>query len=171
MMIFNVKSFAFFCLVWGALCISCQAQENIQISTQTIPDYPVITAQAGISGAVNVRTAINKSGEVKSAVAVSGHPLLRKSCENSAKLWIFMPSNEEERTFAVVCNFSLVDTAKTQNKKILITEKKILSSHEVETKAILDDEIQDCCSKPSSAWQKIAYPFRRVGSFFKKMFS
>ena len=171
MMIFDFKSIVFFCFAWIALCVSCQAQDDIIVSSQMVPDYPVIAIQTGISGIVNVQTTIDKNGEVKGAVVISGHPLLRKACENSANLWKFNNSNKEERTFAVVCNFSFVDTAKTKDKKILKTEKKILNSHEVETKAILDDELKDCCPRQNSAWGKIVSPFRQIGHFFQKMFS
>lgn len=48
------------------------------------PKYPGAARAVGASGAVNVQVLIDENGDVVSATAVSGHPLLRQAAENAA---------------------------------------------------------------------------------------
>lgn len=56
------------------------------------PVYPAAARAVKASGAVNVQVTVNEKGEVVSASAVSGHPLLRASAETAARSAKFKPT-------------------------------------------------------------------------------
>ncbi len=56
------------------------------------PSYPAAAKQLRIEGAVNVQVLIDESGNVVSATAVSGHPLLRAVSVNAARQSKFTPT-------------------------------------------------------------------------------
>lgn len=56
------------------------------------PAYPPIARAAHASGAVNVQVTIDESGNVISASAISGHPLLRPSAAAAARQAKFSPT-------------------------------------------------------------------------------
>src|SRR6185312_15256206 len=49
------------------------------------PDYPALAAQAKASGAVNVQVTIDEYGNIISARAISGHPLLQAASVAAAR--------------------------------------------------------------------------------------
>jgi TonB family protein len=57
------------------------------------PDYPQAARVVGAAGVVNVNVIIDESGDVISATAVSGHPLLREACIQAAKKAKFKPTS------------------------------------------------------------------------------
>jgi TonB family protein len=56
------------------------------------PEYPAIARQAQASGAVTVQVTVDEEGNVVSAQAVSGHPLLRGAAVTAARLAKFSPT-------------------------------------------------------------------------------
>jgi len=56
------------------------------------PDYPDAAKQVKAGGAVTVQVVIDEEGNVISAQAVSGHPLLRQSAADAAKAAKFSPT-------------------------------------------------------------------------------
>lgn len=56
------------------------------------PAYPAIAKAARASGTVTVQIVIDESGNVMSAHAISGHPLLRDSAEQAARQARFSPT-------------------------------------------------------------------------------
>lgn len=56
------------------------------------PPYPAAARAVGASGAVNVQVMIDEEGNVISAKAVSGHPLLRDAAERAARAAKFSPT-------------------------------------------------------------------------------
>lgn len=56
------------------------------------PTYPAIARAAHASGSVTVQVLIDESGNVTSAHAVSGHPLLQSAAVNAAKASKFRPT-------------------------------------------------------------------------------
>lgn len=56
------------------------------------PPYPAIAKAARASGAVAVQVTIGTTGEILSAEAVSGHPLLRDVATAAAREWQFKPT-------------------------------------------------------------------------------
>lgn len=55
------------------------------------PSYPQIAREMRASGPVRVQVVVDENGNVNSARAVSGHPLLRSTAENAAKNSKFSP--------------------------------------------------------------------------------
>lgn len=56
------------------------------------PPYPAPARAINVSGAVNVQVLIDEKGNVVSAVATSGHPLLKASAVNAARQAKFTPT-------------------------------------------------------------------------------
>ncbi len=56
------------------------------------PAYPPAARAVGASGAVNVQVTIDEDGNVISATAISGHPLLRSVSADAARLSKFKPT-------------------------------------------------------------------------------
>jgi len=55
------------------------------------PEYPPIARRARVIGPVEVQVVIDEDGDVISATAISGHPLLREAAEDAARQWKFQP--------------------------------------------------------------------------------
>lgn len=56
------------------------------------PAYPAAAKAVAAQGAVNVQIVIDEEGNVVSATAISGHPLLRAAAEEAARLAHFSPT-------------------------------------------------------------------------------
>jgi TonB family protein len=56
------------------------------------PEYPPIARAAGAQGNVTVQVVIDEQGNVASARAVSGHPLLQQASVDAARQWVFKPT-------------------------------------------------------------------------------
>ncbi len=73
------------------------------------PPYPAAAKAANASGAVNVQVVIDENGNIISASAVSGHPLLRAVAEAAARQSKFVPTlisgNAVKVTGVIVYNF------------------------------------------------------------------
>ena len=57
-----------------------------------IPPYPAPAKAVNASGTVNVQVTIDELGNVISAKAIDGHPLLRPAAERAAKAAKFSPT-------------------------------------------------------------------------------
>lgn len=95
--------------------------ENPKVLKHFAPKYPPAAQAVRATGTVNVLVKIDEDGKVTSTVAISGHPLLRKACENAAKLWIFSPNaNSKEREVKITFLLRISD----KNKKDKVKFKK-----------------------------------------------
>jgi TonB family protein len=56
------------------------------------PAYSFEAREAKISGSVVVEVVVSETGRVLEAKAISGHPLLKASCEQAAAQWVFAPT-------------------------------------------------------------------------------
>jgi TonB family protein len=56
------------------------------------PTYPPVAKAAGAQGPVSVQIVIGETGDVESAKAVAGHPLLQAAAVTAAKEWRFTPT-------------------------------------------------------------------------------
>jgi TonB family protein len=65
---------------------------NGKATAMPMPEYPVIARSAHASGAVTVEIMIDEGGNVISAKAVSGHPLLQAAAVNAARQASFTPT-------------------------------------------------------------------------------
>lgn len=65
---------------------------NGKASNLVAPAYPTAAKALNAGGAVNIQVVIDENGDVVSAEAVSGHPLLRQSAEKAALASKFNPT-------------------------------------------------------------------------------
>ena len=56
------------------------------------PTYPAVAKAAGAQGPVSVQIVVNEAGDVETAKADSGHPLLQQAAVDAAKQWKFSPT-------------------------------------------------------------------------------
>ena len=78
------------------------------------PAFPKAAIAVSASGAVTVQVTVDENRKVTSATAVSGHPLLRESCEQAALAAVFAPTILQGQpgriTGVLVYNFVLAMT-------------------------------------------------------------
>ncbi len=83
---------------------------NGQATYLAKPPYPAAAKQIRVGGAVNVQVTIDEKGNVVSASAVSGHPLLRAASEKAARESKFSPTFLSKQpvkvTGVIVYNFA-----------------------------------------------------------------
>ena len=86
---------------------------NGKASSLPKPAYPAAARAVGASGAVNVQVTIDEQGNVVSANAVSGHPLLRQAAQNAALEAKFSPTllSGQPVTVTGVLVYNFVGTA------------------------------------------------------------
>ena len=65
---------------------------NSKATNLVKPEYPAAARAVNAEGAVNVQVTIDESGDVISAVATSGHPLLRDASVQAARASKFSPT-------------------------------------------------------------------------------
>jgi TonB family protein len=65
---------------------------NVEALNLSTPEYPAAARAINAGGSVSVFVTIDENGNVVSAEAVSGHPLLRDSAQKSAKSTTFAPT-------------------------------------------------------------------------------
>jgi TonB family protein len=70
----------------GGAGLSGKAIKKVQ------PTYPPIAKAAGAQGPVSVLIVVNEAGNVESAKAIAGHPLLQQAAVTAAKEWQFSPT-------------------------------------------------------------------------------
>lgn len=84
---------------------------NGQAISKREPAYPANAKAVRAQGAVTVQVTINPAGQVVSATAVSGHPLLRAAAAQAARGWRFTPTQLSgqpvEVTGTIIFNFTL----------------------------------------------------------------
>lgn len=101
-MLKNGAFLIFSVLVFGLLSVSAQTERaekpisvgviNGRAESLPKPAYPAAAKAVNAQGAVNVQIVIDEEGNVLSATAVSGHPLLRSASEEAAKAAKFRPT-------------------------------------------------------------------------------
>lgn len=82
------------------------AAEQPSVTAAVFPPYPPIARAANASGDVSVEISIDDGGNVSSAEARSGHPLLRRSAEAAAKRWRFARTTEATGKRSITVTFS-----------------------------------------------------------------
>jgi TonB family protein len=63
-----------------------------QATYRVEPVYPEAARAARVSGTVTIAIVVDEEGNVVSASAISGHPLLRQSAESAVRQWRFTPT-------------------------------------------------------------------------------
>jgi TonB family protein len=87
-----------FALFWSSGPVNAldqsSADEPPAVVSAVAPYYPPIALAAHPIGRVVVQVTIDPGGAVTAANAVSGHPLLQKACEVTAKRWRFIEAKD-----------------------------------------------------------------------------
>jgi TonB family protein len=80
-------------------------QDARPIKNKVTPVYPELAKKLNVGGTVRVQLVVAPSGQVKSAKAVGGHPLLIEAAVSAAKQFKYAPAAEES-TEIVPFNFN-----------------------------------------------------------------
>lgn len=72
------------------------------------PEYPPVARAAGAQGEVTVEVVVGEDGNIESAKAISGHPLLQQSAVDAARQWTFSPTLLEGKPVKVRGRISFV---------------------------------------------------------------
>lgn len=92
-------------------------------TNRTPPQYPAVAKAAGAEGPVQVQVTVNENGEVVSAEAVSGHPLLREAAVEAARQWRFKPTAIDGKSVktqgTLTFNFTLSKNAETEARQLV----------------------------------------------------
>lgn len=111
-----------FAVLFLTFSISASAQtEKAKVVRYFAPKYPAAAQAVRAAGTVIVNVKINGDGKVASAVAESGHPLLRRACETAAREWIFSTDSKTEERDAKITFLLRVGN---KNKKDKVKFKK-----------------------------------------------
>ncbi len=88
------------------------------------PEYPAAALAVKASGAVNVRVSIDETGNVISAAAISGHPLLQQAAVKAARQATFRPTllsgQPVKVTGVIVYNFVASEPVSSNEEKLSI---------------------------------------------------
>jgi TonB family protein len=91
-------------------------------TNRTPPQYPAVAKAAGAEGPVQVQVTVNENGEVVSAEAISGHPLLREAAVEAARQWRFKPTTIEGKSVktrgTLTFNFTLAKNAEIETRQL-----------------------------------------------------
>jgi TonB family protein len=102
-----------------------QALPEPTLVSAGLPRYPPIARLAKIQGEVKVDFTLNSNGEVASATAVSGHPMLKGAAEENVKTWKFeLPKNlyRSDWKYSTVFHFKISsDEQPYENPKLTVT--------------------------------------------------
>lgn len=92
------------------------------------PAYPAAARAVNASGAVNVQVTIDEQGNVVSATAVSGHPLLRRAAEQAALEAKFNPTLLSGQPVSVtgVLVYNFVGSSNESGEKPLPNQKWLI---------------------------------------------
>ena len=79
-----------------------------RFSNFAAPKYPPLAMQARIQGKIDLQLRVEPgTGEVRSVSALLGHPLLKPSAIDAARLWRFAPNSVDSETITVTLDFAL----------------------------------------------------------------
>lgn len=92
------------------------------------PAYPAVAKAAGAEGPVQVIVTVNENGEVTTAQATSGNPLLRDAAVEAGKQWKFQQTELNGKAVPVqgtlTFNFSLGDGPSKETHEKMLAELK-----------------------------------------------
>ena len=91
-----------------------QTAEPPGVVAAVAPAYPAIATVARASSDVIVEAKVNNAGEVSTAKATSGHPLLQQAAQAAARRWKFEPSagSNDPRTVRLTFVFKITEEKK-----------------------------------------------------------
>ena len=99
----------------GVLSFIGMAAADLRVSTSDAmkaavnkpqPAYSAVARQMKIAGRVEIEAVVNEQGEVESAKAVTGNPILTQSAVAAVEKWKFTPFTSEGKPVKAVCTLA-----------------------------------------------------------------
>jgi TonB family protein len=112
-----MKSLIFFALTVLFLQEGAKSEQPCVVHAES-PHYPPIARQVAVQGKVSVSAVIDPQGNVISAEAITGHPLLKEASVANLQKWKFQPSSGAESRIEVTYEFALEDTAPSLGEEV-----------------------------------------------------
>jgi Ca-activated chloride channel family protein len=117
---------------------------NSRATSLPTPAYPAIAKAARVSGQVTVQVMIDESGNVISATAIGGHPLLREAAVAAARQAKFIPTKLAGKPVkvagAIVYNFDPANTTPT-NSAVVVGKENVARLLEEEKRRELQTKL------------------------------
>ena len=118
-------------LCFGLVSISAQTSNIKMISAGVLngrakslptPEYPAAAKSVDAKGAVNIAVVVDEQGNIESASAVSGHPLLRAAAVEAARQAKFPPTqlsgNPVKVSGVIIYDFTQIEETTTGSFKV-----------------------------------------------------
>lgn len=96
---------ALLAVVVAAQTAHAQDEGGRKVKSKVAPVYPELAKKMNVGGTVKVQVTIAPNGNVKTAKALGGHPLLIDSAIDAVKRWKYEP-DKDETTVVVQFNFN-----------------------------------------------------------------
>ena len=85
------------------------------------PKYPTLTLAGRVYGEVSVRVTIDRTGAVKGAKVIEGHPMLREAAVYAARQWKFVESAADQRVATLKFSFVILpENSQVQSQTIFL---------------------------------------------------
>lgn len=130
------------------------------------PPYPAAARAVGASGAVTVQVLIDENGDVVSAEAVSGHPLLRAAAAQAARGAKFSPTYLEGTPVKVsgVITYNFVGPLTLARLSFILTHAERTQSFRYATPAALSSQLSAEWTQEKQMLESLTFEEERVVS-------
>nr|HQU83155.1 TonB family protein [Pyrinomonadaceae bacterium] len=109
------------------------------------PAYPASARAVNASGAVSIQVTIDESGNVISATAVSGHPLLQQAAVKAARTAKFSPTMMSGQPVKVtgIVTYNFQNPANSGNINVSVGNMSESDGSELQTKPLTAEELRE----------------------------
>ncbi len=98
---------------------SAEAPPSVKLAVA--PKYPALTLAGRVDGVVTVRVTIDRTGSVKDATVLKGHPMLREAALAAAQQWEFQESFTPKRSLTLkFCFVILPDSSVVKSQTVFL---------------------------------------------------
>jgi TonB family protein len=104
------------------------------------PKYPTLTLAGRVDGVVSVRVTIDKSGSVKDAAVLKGHPMLRDAALSAAQQWKFEESSAMKRFVTLQFNFVILPENSTVKSQTVFLPPTGIEIRQKPDEPVMQDE-------------------------------
>jgi len=112
-----MKSLFFLALTVFLLQEGVKSEQPFPIHVES-PHYPPLARQVAVQGKVSVSAVVDREGNVISAEATTGHPLLKEVSTANLRKWKFQPNSGADSQIEVIYVFALEDTGPTLGEDV-----------------------------------------------------
>ena len=79
----------------GSFALGQEAEIARKVKSKVSPSYPALAKRMNISGVVKVQITVDKTGVVRNAKLVGGHPILADAALDAVRKWRYEGAAEE----------------------------------------------------------------------------